>query len=55
MRVGYPAVLVMLDRITVEALEELIVEAWLAQAPKRVAAAFLRGRDQSAAPPDAAT
>ena len=34
---GYPAVLVRLDVITVEDLEELIVEAWLARAPKRLA------------------
>src|SRR5215210_6577992 len=31
---GYPAVLVRLDRIALEDLEELIVEAWLARAPK---------------------
>jgi hypothetical protein len=43
---GYPAVLVLLDHISVEALEELIVEAWLVQAPKRVAAEFQRGRDE---------
>lgn len=34
---GYPAVLVRLDQIGVAELEELIVEAWLVQAPKRVA------------------
>ncbi len=34
---GYPAVLVLLDRITLEDLEEVIVEAWLARAPKRLA------------------
>jgi hypothetical protein len=33
---GYPAVLVRLDAITVEDLEEVIVEAWLARAPKRL-------------------
>jgi hypothetical protein len=38
---GYPAVLVQLDRIGVEDLRELIVEAWLARAPKRLADAFL--------------
>ena len=38
---GYPAVLVCLDAIALPELEELIVEAWLVQAPKRVAAAFL--------------
>src|SRR5205809_3350495 len=34
---GYPAVLVRLDEITIEDLEEVIVEAWLARAPKRLA------------------
>ncbi len=34
---GYPAVLVRLDEIAVEDLEEVIVEAWLARAPKRLA------------------
>jgi hypothetical protein len=38
---GYPAVLVRLDRIDVAELEELIVEAWLDRAPKRVAAAYV--------------
>jgi hypothetical protein len=38
---GYPAVLVQLDRIGVEDLREVIVEAWLARAPKRLADAFL--------------
>jgi hypothetical protein len=34
---GYPAVLVRLDEITVDDLEEVIVEAWLVRAPKRLA------------------
>ncbi len=38
---GYPAVLVRLDEIDVAELEELLVEAWLARAPKRVAKRFL--------------
>jgi hypothetical protein len=38
---GYPAVLVRLDAIAAEDLDELIVEAWLARAPKRVAQAYL--------------
>jgi hypothetical protein len=38
---GYPAVLVRLDRITVEDLEEVIVEAWLARAPKRLAKEYV--------------
>jgi hypothetical protein len=38
---GYPAVLVQLDRITEEDLEEVIVEAWLDRAPKRLAQEFI--------------
>lgn len=38
---GYSAVLVRLDKIAVEDLRELIVEAWLARAPKRLAQAYL--------------
>ncbi len=38
---GYAAVLVRLERIGVEELREVIVEAWLARAPKRLAAAYL--------------
>lgn len=34
---GYAIVLVQLDEIGVEDLEEVIVEAWLARAPKRLA------------------
>jgi len=41
---GYPAVLTRLDRITTEDLEELIVDAWLARAPKRLAKAYLESR-----------
>jgi hypothetical protein len=33
---GYAAVLVVLDEIEVDDLEELVTEAWLHQAPKRV-------------------
>src|SRR4051812_50188572 len=33
---GYPAVLVRLDAISVEDLEEVIAEAWLARAPARL-------------------
>ncbi|MBQ1024634.1 MmcQ/YjbR family DNA-binding protein [Micromonospora sp. C95] len=36
---GYPSVLVRLDRIDVTELTELIVEAWYARAPRRLAAA----------------
>ena len=34
---GYPAVLVQLERIASEELEAIIVDAWLACAPKRLA------------------
>lgn len=37
---GYPAVLVRLDPIGLDELEEIIVEAWLARAPKRLAKDF---------------
>jgi hypothetical protein len=40
---GYPAVLVQLDEIAPDELEEVIVEAWLARAPKRLAQAYLDG------------
>jgi hypothetical protein len=42
---GYPAILVVLDRIGPEALEEVIVEAWLARAPKKLAKAYTAGRE----------
>jgi hypothetical protein len=38
---GYPAVLVQLEKIGLEELEELVVEAWLARAPKRVAKEYI--------------
>ncbi len=37
---GYPAVLVVLDRIPVAELAELVTEAWLCKAPKRLARQF---------------
>ncbi len=37
---GYPAVLVRLERITVAELRELITEAWLCRAPKRLTKDF---------------
>jgi hypothetical protein len=39
---GYTAVLVRLDTITEEALEELLIDAWLSRAPKRLASAYLQ-------------
>jgi hypothetical protein len=38
---GYPAILIQLDEIAADELEDLIAEAWLARAPKRLAEAFL--------------
>jgi len=38
---GYPAVLVKLAEIDVRDLEELITEAWLTQAPKKLVQEFL--------------
>jgi hypothetical protein len=38
---GYPAVLVRLAKIGIIELEELITEAWLTQAPKRLVQEFL--------------
>ena len=34
---GYPAVLVLLDKISLDDLEEVIVEAWLCRAPRKLA------------------
>jgi hypothetical protein len=39
---GYPAILVRLERIAGDELQEVIVEAWLCQAPKRLAREFLQ-------------
>jgi hypothetical protein len=47
---GYPAVLVRLDRIAVDELDELIVEAWLCRAPKRLARQYI---DTELSPPQA--
>ena len=41
---GYPAVLVCLDRISVADLEDVIVDAWLARAPKRLAEPYISAR-----------
>lgn len=42
---GYPAVLVRLGTVDVAHLEEIVTEAWLTRAPKRLAASFLADRD----------
>ncbi len=41
---GYAAVLARLDRISLADLEELILEAWLVRAPKRLAKEYLATR-----------
>jgi hypothetical protein len=41
---GYAAVLVRLERISVADLEEVVTEAWLARAPKRMVDAYLGER-----------
>ena len=41
---GCPAVLVRLDDVGLPALAELVEDAWLARAPKRLRAAYLSGR-----------
>src|ERR1700761_9433136 len=38
---GYAAILVRLERIALDELEEVVTEAWLARAPKRLVEAYL--------------
>ncbi|WP_277513335.1 MmcQ/YjbR family DNA-binding protein [Cellulosimicrobium cellulans] len=38
---GYPIVLARLDRVAVPALEEIVQDAWLSRAPKRLAQEYL--------------
>ena len=38
---GFPAVLILLDRIEIALLRELITDAWLARAPKKLVGAYL--------------
>ena len=38
---GYPAVLIELDKVDPEVLEEIIVEAWLSRAPRRLAREYM--------------
>ena len=40
---GYPAILVQLDQIGLDDLREVVVEAWLCRAPKRVLQTYLDG------------
>jgi hypothetical protein len=44
---GYAAILVRLERIALDELEEVVTEAWLARAPKRLVDAFLAERGAS--------
>jgi len=41
---GYPAILVRLDEIAIPQLDDLLVDAWLARAPKRLAKEYLETR-----------
>ena len=41
---GYPAVLVLIENIALDELEEIITEAWLCRAPKRLVNAFLESQ-----------
>ena len=41
---GYPAVLARLDRLARADLEEVVVEAWLARAPRRLADSYIASR-----------
>ena len=47
---GYPAILVRLDRMALKDLHEVIVEAWLCRAPKRLAQAYLDAAEADRAP-----
>jgi hypothetical protein len=38
---GFPAVLVRLERIAPDGLRELVVEAWLSRAPRRLAQSYI--------------
>ena len=39
---GYPAVLVRLEETAIDELEELVIDAWLARAPRRLADDYLK-------------
>ena len=43
---GYPAVLVRLEAIEVDELTEVVTDAWLDRAPKKLREAFLSGQGQ---------
>jgi hypothetical protein len=44
---GYAAILVRLERIALDELDEVITEAWLARAPKRLVEDFLAERGEA--------
>ncbi|MGH2888241.1 MAG: hypothetical protein ACRDNJ_01305, partial [Solirubrobacteraceae bacterium] len=44
---GYPAILARLERMSAELLEEVVVEAWLVRAPRRLAEAYERARQET--------
>ncbi|HEY7146118.1 MAG TPA: MmcQ/YjbR family DNA-binding protein [Streptosporangiaceae bacterium] len=46
---GYPAVLIRLDQISAAELTEVVTEAWLSRAPRRLAAQYLAARGGDAA------
>ena len=41
---GYPAILLKLEPAPLDLLEEIVVEAWLARAPKRLAQTYLEAK-----------
>lgn len=41
---GFPAILIALDHVDRERLSEVVTDAWIARAPKRLAAEFLADR-----------
>jgi hypothetical protein len=43
---GYPTILVRLDQISVPELDELVTEAWLVRAPKRLVKQYLQTRPE---------
>jgi hypothetical protein len=47
---GWDIVLVVLDRIPLDELEELIIESWLRQAPRKLASQYLKDLGQTTEP-----
>ena len=42
---GFPAILIALDHVDPERLREVVTDGWIARAPKRLAADYLKGFD----------